>query len=179
MSKAQCAQKGGRVSRILKGIDSISQWSGEFLKHAVWFMIALLCYEVLLRYVFNAPTIWAHETTKHLFGIYSVLMGAYCLRYGQHIRIDVIYGAMPKRTQAIFDSITYLFIFFFLGLMVWYGIPQAVESYTLHEVPFMPFKPYYWPMKASIPLAAAFVLLQALANWIRSLAMAFTGKELA
>jgi len=167
------------VSRILKGIDSISQWSGEFLKHAVWFMIAILCYEVLLRYVFNAPTLWAHEITKQLFGTYSVLLGAYCLRYGKHIRIDLIYGAVPKRTQAIFDSITYLFVFLFLGLMFWYGTVQAVESYTSHEVPFMPFKPYYWPMKATIPLAAALVFLQALANWIRSLTMAFKGKELA
>ena len=167
------------MSRILKVIDSISNWSGEFLKYAVFFMMAMLCYEVLLRYAFNAPTRWAHETTKHLVGIYSVLMGAYCLRYGQHIKIDVIYGAMSKRVQAIFDSFTYLFIFFFLYLMVRYGIPQAVESYVLKEVPFMPFKPYYWPMKASIPLAGALTLLQALANWIRALNIAIRGRELA
>ena len=167
------------MSRILNGIDSISHWSGELLKHAVWLMIAMLCYEVLLRYAFNAPTIWAHESTKHLFGMYSVLMGAYCLRYGKHIRIDLVYSAVSKRTRAIFDSITYLFVFAFLCLMFWYGAIQAVESYILQEVPFMPFKPYYWPLKATIPLAAALVFLQALANWIRSLTMAFTGRELA
>jgi len=143
-------------------------------------MIAMLCYEVLLRYVFNAPTIWAHETTKQLFGMYAVLMGAYCLRYGHHVRIDAIYGTLSKRTQAILDSITYLFIFLFLALMFWHGTLSAVTSYKIGEVPFViPFKPYLWPLRASIPLAAALAFLQALANWIRSLTMAFTAKELA
>lgn len=167
------------MRRFLKVIDSISHWSGELVKHAVWLMIAVLCYEVLLRYVFNAPTIWAHETTKQLFGAYSVLLGAYCLRYGHHVRIDLIYGAVPKRTQAIFDSVTTLFIFLFLFLMLWRGVLSTAASYRLGEVPHViPFKPLLWPLRASIPLAAALVFLQALANWIRSLTMAFTGKEL-
>jgi TRAP-type mannitol/chloroaromatic compound transport system permease small subunit len=167
------------VRRILKVIDSISHWSGEIVKHAVWLMVAVLCYEVLLRYVFDAPTIWAHETTKQLFGMYSVLLGAYCLRYGHHVKIDLIYGAVPKRTRAIFDSITTLFIFLFLFLMLWRGVISAAESYRLGEVPHViPFKPLLWPMKASIPLAAALAFLQGIANWIRSLKMAFTGKEL-
>jgi TRAP-type mannitol/chloroaromatic compound transport system permease small subunit len=165
------------VSRVFKFIDEISEWTGQFLKFSVFFMIALLCYEVLLRYVFDAPTIWAHETTKHLFGMYSVLMGAYCLRYGQHVKIDLVYGAVKKRTQAIFDSIGYIFVFFFLFLMMWYGFRQAAESFRLHEVPFMPFKPQYWPMKTSIPIAGGLALLQACANWLRALKMAFTGKE--
>ena len=168
------------MSRILKVIDSISHWSGEIVKHAVWLMVAVLCYEVLLRYVFDAPTIWAHETTKQLFGMYSVLLGAYCLRYRHHVKIDLIYGAVPKRTQAIFDSITTLFIFLFLFLMLWRGVISAAESYRLGEVPHViPFKPLLWPLKASIPLAAALAFLQGIANWIRSLKMAFTGKELA
>lgn len=168
------------MSRFLKVIDSISHWSGELVKHAVWFMVAILCYEVLLRYVFDAPTIWAHETTKQLFGVYAVLLGAYCLRYGHHVRIDVIYGATPKRTQAIFDSITTLFIFLFLALMLWRGALSAADSFKIGEVPHViPFKPPLWPLRASIPLAAALAFLQALANWIRSLTMAFTGKELA
>ncbi len=165
------------MSRILNFIDKISDLSGEFLKYIVFFQIGLLCYEVLLRYVFDAPTTWAHETTKHIFGMYSVLMGAYLLRYGQHVRIDLVYGAISKRMQAVFDVFTYLFIFGFLWLMLWYGIPQALESYRLHEVPFMPFKPPLWPMKAAIPIAAALALLQALSNWIRYVKIAITGKE--
>jgi TRAP-type mannitol/chloroaromatic compound transport system permease small subunit len=47
------------------------------------------------------------------------------------------------------------------------------------EVPHViPFKPPLWPLRASIPLAAALALLQGLANWIRALKLAFTGREL-
>jgi len=167
------------MTRFVKRIDSISHWSGEIIKHGVWFMVAILCYEVLLRYVFDAPTQWAHEVTKHLFGSYSVLLGAYCLRYNKHVRVDLIYGAVPKRTRAIFDSFTYLLVFCFLALMFWHGVAQAVQSYRFHEVPFMPFKPPYWPLKATIPLAAVLAFLQTLSNWTKALIMAFKGKELA
>lgn len=168
------------MSQLLKIVDSISHWSGELVKHAIWVMVVILCYEVLMRYFFNAPTIWAHQITQQLFGAYAVLLGAYCLRYGHHVKIDLVYGALSRRKQAIFDSFTFAFVFLFLSLMLWRGTLSAVVSFMQGEVPHViVFKPPLWPLRATIPLAAALTLLQGLANWVRSLAMAFTGKELA
>ena len=136
-------------------------------------------YEIILRYFFNLPTIWVHETTKLLFGAASVLMGAYCLLHNQHIRIDVIYGRFSPRVRAAIDCFTLLFIIFFAGLMVIYGIPFAKQAFDLGEVPIMAFKPVLWPEKASIGIAGLMVVIQALANWIRRFHLATTGKELA
>ena len=164
---------------LFKRIEAISHWSGEIVKHAIWFMTIILCYEVVSRYFFSAPTIWAHHTSQQLFGAYSVLMGAYCLRYGQHIKMDAIYDRFPRRTRAILDSVTTLVIFLFLVLMVWRGTLSALASYRIGEVPHViTFKPYLWPLRATIPLSAALCILQVLTNWVRSLTMAFTGKEL-
>ncbi len=172
-------QQGRRMRRLFRTVEGISHWSGEVVKHAIWLMIAILCYEVVARYVFSAPTIWAHHTSQQLFGAYSVLMGAYCLRYGQHIKMDAIYDRFPRRTRAILDSITTLVILIFLGLMLWRGTLSALDSYRIGEVPHaIPFKPLLWPLRATIPLSAALCILQTLTNWARSLTMAFTGKEL-
>lgn len=164
---------------FLRGIDTVSEWSGKVLRYFIFAIILILLYEVILRYWFDSPTIWAHETVKHIFGAYSVLLGAYVLLYRRHIRIDVIYNRFSPRVQGAVDSFTYLFIFGFVILMLWFGIPLAIDAYVLNEVPFMPFKIPLWPLKASIPLGALLMLLQGLAHWLRALRLAITGRELA
>ncbi len=63
----------------------------------------ILINEVILRYVFNAPTIWAHETTIFLCGVAFVYGGLYCTARNRHIRVVLIYDAIPPRIRRIFD----------------------------------------------------------------------------
>ena len=168
--------RGGRFFTV---IDGFSEWSGKVLSYFIYFIIVLLMYEVILRYFFDLPTIWVHETSKLIFGACSVLMGAYCLLHNQHIRIDVIYGRFSPRVRAAIDCFTLLFILFFAGLMVKYGIPFAQQAFELGETPIMAFQPLLWPEKAAIPLAGLMVVTQGLVLWIRSFYLVITGKELA
>ena len=163
--------------RFFTLIDSFSDWSGRLLSYFIYFIIAFLILEITLRYLFNAPTPWAHEMCKIIFGSASVLMGAYCLLHNQHIRIDIIYGKFSPRVRAAVDCFTLLIIIFFAGLMVWQGYGFAKMAFDLGEVPIMSFKPVLWPYKASIALAGAMVVIQGLVHWIRALHLAITGKE--
>lgn len=63
----------------------------------------ILIQEVFLRYVFNSPTIWAHETTVFLSGITFIYGGLYCTARNSHIRVVLIYDALPHRVRRIFD----------------------------------------------------------------------------
>jgi len=65
----------------------------------------ILIQEVVLRYVFNSPTIWAHETTIFLSGIAFVYGGLYCAARDRHIRVVLIYDALPPRLRRLFDII--------------------------------------------------------------------------
>ena len=65
----------------------------------------ILINEVILRYVFNAPTIWAHETTIFLCGVAFVYGGLYCTARNRHIRVVLIYDAIPPRIRRIFDIV--------------------------------------------------------------------------
>ena len=65
----------------------------------------ILINEVVLRYVFNAPTIWAHETTIFLCGIAFIYGGLYCSAQDKHIRVVLIYDAVPASIRRIFDIV--------------------------------------------------------------------------
>ncbi|MDF1608349.1 TRAP transporter small permease [Hoeflea sp. YIM 152468] len=67
--------------------------------------VAILINEVVLRYVFNAPTIWAHETTIFLCGIAFIYGGLYCSAHDKHIRVVLIYDAVPRRVRRVFDIV--------------------------------------------------------------------------
>ena len=145
----------------------------------IFFLVGVLLWDVTLRFVFNAPTIWAHELSVHLFGAYSILAGAYVLLHDQHVKIDIFYNRFSKRGRAIIDCVTYLMFFVFLWVLLRYGFEMAWSSVKFREtVSPSPWASPVWPAKLTIPLAALLVLLQGLANFIRSLKLAITGKEL-
>ncbi len=66
--------------------------------------IALLI-EVFLRYVFNRPTIWAHETTTFLCALAFLYGGLFCAARDSHIRVVLIYDSLSRRARRIFDIV--------------------------------------------------------------------------
>ena len=167
------------MRRLLAVIDSISEWSGKLVSIFIFLLTFLLLYDVIMRYVFNAPTIWCHELALHFFGAYAVLAGPYVLRYNQHVKIDIVYNLFSPRGQAIIDTFTYLLFFMFIGILFWYGYVIAARAVELQQtVSPSPWASPLWPVKLTIPLAALLMLLQGLAHYIRTLKLAFTGKEL-
>jgi len=167
------------MRRILTIIDSVSKWSGKLISVFVFFLTFFLLYDVIARFVFNAPTIWCHEMALHFFGAYSVISGAYVLLHNEHVKIDLIYNLFSKRGRAIIDCFTYPFFFMFIGLLFWYGLQIGVRAFELKQtVSPSPFASPLWPVKLAVPLAAFLMLLQGLAQYIRTITLAFTGKEL-
>ncbi|ETX28851.1 TRAP transporter small permease subunit [Roseivivax isoporae] len=63
----------------------------------------ILIQEVVLRYVFNDPTIWAHETTVFLCGVAFVYGGLYCAARDSHIRVVLVYDTLGPRMRRLFD----------------------------------------------------------------------------
>jgi C4-dicarboxylate transporter DctQ subunit len=63
----------------------------------------ILLTEVFLRYLFNAPTIWAHETTVFLCGISFIFGGLYCTCRNTHIRVVLLYDHFSPRVRRIAD----------------------------------------------------------------------------
>ncbi len=152
---------------LIRTIESISNWSGNFV--AYWAILAVFVYyyEVIARYVFNSPTNWAHESMFLMFGMQYLLSGAYALRHDAHVRVDVIYEKFTFRTRTIIDLVTSVFFFIFTITLLVSGAIFALDSIRVLEVSFTEWAIQYWPVKMTITLGAILLLLQGIARLSR------------
>jgi TRAP-type mannitol/chloroaromatic compound transport system permease small subunit len=95
-----------KLTNFLRYIDWLSEWSGKAICFMVLAMIGVILYEVVLRYVFGAPTSWAHEASTMLYGSYCILAGAFTQRFRAHVRSDAVHRLFPKRIRVGLDCFT-------------------------------------------------------------------------
>ena len=160
-------------------MDSLSEWTGRIF---VWLIIPLtivVVYEVISRRVFNAPNIWATEVTNYLYGPHFMLAAAYTLLYRSHVSIDIIYGKFSPRTRGIMDIITHLVFYFpFCTIVFIQGILFAQTSWSIHETSESAALTIVPLIKTVIPVTFALLLIQGLANFIRSIMLVVRGREI-
>lgn len=159
-------------------LDRLSLWSGRVVAWLIVPMVLSLVYEVVARYGFNTPTVWAYDMTYMLYGTFFMLGTAYTLRRGGHIRTDSFYGEWSPRRQGLVDAVCYV-VFFFPPLLIlfWLGLDFFSRAYERGErVVSSPWMPVVYPLKGMIPLACGLLLLQGVSELIRSLHAARTGE---
>ena len=158
-------------------IDTLSRVVGEFT--AYWAVLAVFTYyyEVIARFVFNSPTNWVHESMFLMFGMQYMLAGAYAYRDETHVRVDIIYNQFSVRGRAICDLITSVFFFLFTGVMVWSGWRFAADAVSLREASFTEWGIQYWPVKLTIPIGAALLLLQGVSRLVRDIRVVARGER--
>lgn len=163
---------------FIRFVDNLSDWVGKIAGFLVFPIMLVLVYEVVMRHVFNRPTIWAHETSCMLYGAHFVLGGAYALRHGAFVNVEVFYMRFSKRKKAIVDLFTWIMFYLFVGVLLWKSIPWAWESFSVREFSDSTWGPYVWPVKFTIPFAAFFMLLQGMTKTVKDVFIAITGREL-
>ena len=167
-----------KVERLLGRIDNLNERVGRIVSYLCLLMMAVLMWEIVLRYFFNNPTIWAHETSALLYGTYFVLGGAYVLRHRAHVTMDIIYNRFSVRRRAILDLVGSSLFFIFCGLLLWEGGQLAWASLQLREYSETFWGPPLYPLKMTVPIGGFLILLQGLAKFIRDLNIAITGREI-
>lgn len=165
------------LKRLLLFIDSLSENVGKFFSFLVLIIFPILCWEVLMRSVFNSPTTWAHESTHYLFGALFMLGGAYTLKKGAFISVDMIYNRLPIRPRAVIDIFAAIVFFLYVGTMLWVGLGLAIESVRRLETSMSVWGPPLYPFKIILAFGALLVLLQGIAKLVRSINTLITGKE--
>ena len=156
----------GFVGRIDRFTDRTGTW-------IAWLnlpLVLVVSYEVIMRYVFNAPTTWVFDTAYMLYGTIFMLGAAYALHKGAHIRTDFFYERWSVRTKGMVDSISYL-VFFFPSLVMFLVASgnEAWYAYTINEVSEQtPWRPILWPYKAVVPLTCVLLMLQGVSETIKS-----------
>ncbi|WP_193143133.1 MULTISPECIES: TRAP transporter small permease subunit [unclassified Meridianimarinicoccus] len=157
------------VTRYLVAQDGLSEFVGRAISWLTLGMIGVLVIEIVFRYFLDSPTLWAHETSTMLYGGFCMLAGAYTLRHRGHVRSEVIWGALPKRGQAICDVVIFSTGAVVLVMFLKLAIGFAAESWAVREYSNKSmWQPPLYPIKTVIPIAVGLVLLQNMAELLRA-----------
>lgn len=146
-------------------VTRINQW---FFKASVWLMavvVPVMLYEVVSRYLFNAPTVWGMELAVLLFGPYFLLGGPYLLHLKGHVALDLVRQRLSPLWQRRMDLVNFPVIVVFCAILLYYSAPSAWSAWNYKETSFSAWNPPIWPVKMAVPLALALMMLQALAEW--------------
>ena len=165
------------ASSIIK-IDKFSKWIGNIV---CWILIPLIfamTYEVFARKLFHAPTIWAYDISRFLYGALFMLGAAYALSKGVHIRADFLYRNFKIKTQGIVDTTLYI-LFYFPGLLFFFYMTTGfVQESIMRGERGMDtaWMPYMWPIKACLWFGIIFLLVQGVSELLKSYWAATKGK---
>lgn len=164
----------------VRTVDRFTDWTGTAISWLSVPLVAAVAYEVMARYLFNAPTIWAFDATFMLYGTLFMLGAAYALLKGAHIRTDIFWETFSIRKKGWIDSASYILLFFpGLTVLLLVSLNEALYSWRINETSDLtPWRPYMWPFKGVVPLACLLLLIQGVSELLKSLYMARTGVEL-
>jgi TRAP-type mannitol/chloroaromatic compound transport system permease small subunit len=164
------AEPPSGLIRTVRVIDKFTDTTGTWVAWLNVPLVAVVAWEVLARYVFNAPTIWSFDLTYMFYGTIFMLGAAYALHKGAHIRTDFFFEKWSVRTQGIIDSVAYI-VFFFPSIFT-FLIVSGAEGWYAFEIgetsEQTPWRPILWPFKFVVPLACLLLLIQGVSETIKS-----------
>ena len=158
------------MAKSIINIDKFSKRVGSVVCWILMPLIFAMTYEVLARKLFLAPTIWAYDISRFLYGALFMLGAGYALSKGVHIRADFLYRNFKIKNQGLIDFWLYL-LFYFPGLIVFFYMTFGfvVESIQRGERGMdTTWMPYMWPIKTCLLIGIIFLLIQGFSELLKS-----------
>ena len=168
------------MEKFIYFFESLSIWIGRAFGWCILILTLSVTYEVFVRYVLNAPTVWAFDMMVQMYGGLFLMAGAYALAQDAHVRGDVLYRLFPAKLQAKIDLTLYI-LFFFPGMLalVYFGYEIAADSWRYKEVSWnSPARIQIYFFKSLIPLAGGLLILQGISEVMRCILCIRDGKWL-
>lgn len=153
-------ERTGPLDKLIWGVSRVTMWLPAFI-------VLIILYEVVLRYVFGRPTLWVNETSLWVAGAVYMFAGLYSMQQRSHIRIFILYDLAPRSLRRFFDVVTTICICVFAIALIWGGFNEALEKLMTWERFGTKFNP---PIPATIKplilLTMALLALQSISNLI-------------
>ncbi len=167
------------MERILKTIDRMNEWVGNWIAVLVYVFIGLVCFEVLLRYGFNKPTIQLPVIVTMTAAATYVLSFGNIMRNDGHVRIDIFSRLLSARGKALMEVVLgALFFFPVIGALVASAAGWTWYAWSIDERDTQTF----WyarigPIRTVVLIGLILFLLQGFALFVRNLKILLGRKE--
>lgn len=91
-------------------------------------MVAIILYQVVLRYCFSAANVWAEELARFMFVWLTTLGASVAIRRNVHLRVDLVVDILKPRSRYILQIVTYTMILFFLLYLCYLGVDLMTRT---------------------------------------------------
>jgi TRAP-type mannitol/chloroaromatic compound transport system permease small subunit len=151
----------GALTAFARAMTLTNAWIGRVMSYVVLILFVLLLGDVVMRYLTQSPISWSAEASKLIFGVYAIIGGGYLLARRDHVNVDLFYANFSPRKKAIVDIATSFLFFLFIGVLIIESWSLAADSVARMEVSYeTTWRPWIWPSKCMIVVAAVLLLLQ-------------------
>ncbi len=147
-------------SFISRSIGWLSELSGYVSGVLILASMLIICYGVVLRYVLGASTVWQTELAVYFLMFAAFVGGAYGLKHGDHVKLDVVVNRLPGRVQLFTNFVAAVLGFLFIAVigvlsfeLWWDAVQTGRRSSTAWNIPLG--YPYFM-----LPLGMTLMALQ-------------------
>jgi TRAP-type mannitol/chloroaromatic compound transport system permease small subunit len=165
---------------MLQAIDNFNQKLALGVRWIMVVLMVIVVFDVLMRYFFNKPTVWAFELAMILGATSYFLSWGEVERVKMHLRVDVFYMRCSPRWRAIIDVMGTVICWYpvYVAYMFTAG-KWAIRAWRVHEV----MVESYWyppagPIRSFIVIGLTIACLQLTASLIRNIHVLKTGEPL-
>ncbi|MFQ6024732.1 MAG: TRAP transporter small permease subunit, partial [Acidiferrobacterales bacterium] len=108
------------LQKMSRRIDALNERVGRAMSWIAFLMVAVVAWNVFLRYLFHRGSVAMQELEWHLFGPLFLLTAAYTLVHDEHVRVDIFYSRLSARAKAVVDLVgSLLFLLPVCVLIIW------------------------------------------------------------
>ena len=158
------------IKYYVKTIDFISLKTGRATMYLVFVMMFILILSFVTRNIINIPLIWIIEIAQFVMTGYYLLGGGYSMLTDDHVRMDLIYSKLKDKTKALLDSLTSVFLIFYLVVLLIGSISSLTYTLETNQRLFTAWAPYVWPIKSIMTFGILLMLLQSIAIFFKDIA---------
>ncbi|RPI10662.1 MAG: TRAP transporter small permease [Zetaproteobacteria bacterium] len=123
-------------------------------------MGVILTYEVVCRYFFNAPTIWAQETSTYLYMWTMLAAASYTLQEGKHVHVDLVVERLPGRARRVAEAATSLVGAAFCAIVSVQAYQMIAATVAFGKVSATPLRVPLWLPQSALLMGFALLTFQ-------------------
>lgn len=159
------------IKAYVRWVDAASHYVGIAAMYLIFVLLGILLYASFMK-TFFLPVNWTVEMAQFVMVSYYLLGGAYTLKRGEHVRMDLLWGGWSTKKRASVDLVTDLALIFFLAVLFYGAVASTWYAYSYNERSFSAWRPYMLPVKIVMTFGILLALLQAISIFFKDWATA-------
>lgn len=157
---------------LSRAIDAINTFFGKAISWLLLLAILISAVNATTRKLFNLSSNAWLEAQWYLFSAAFLVAAAWTLMSNEHVKVDLVYGHLPRRVQLWIEVLgTIFFLFPFCFITIYLSWPRVVSKFISGEISNNTGGLILWPVWAMIPLGFGLLALQGVSELIKRIAI--------